>query len=920
MKYQTKLAALLLASASTLSVAYAQSVQVASASAQPSSEEIVRVTADDQTGGASGGSATSNVGTIDVQGAGTALGSGYIVPEDGPKGRSTVTHQGIENLLPSANPFQMISILPGVNQFQDDAVGISGGTIRVRGLVAAQMGFTINGAPVNDSGNFAIFPQEYVDAENIEQVWVTQGSTDIDAPHVGASGGNIGIVTRAPLDNFNVLAEAGLGADGFHREFASLDTGWLGKFKGFVSFSETDVNKWRGDGSDQRFHLDGNLLYQFLPHSSIGFTFLYNEEFDNFYRTLGRTTVNGTALTSLQLFNKYNNFDYDTFWNTSAFPLHFSGTGATSPTTNIANPNFPGITTNATNYWPLEINPFHNWVITAPLHVQLTDNLRWDTTGYTWIGVGGGGFGSSATEGSFINGYQVPVAYGDPTGTKNTILLYKSSVTRTFRPGIESKLVYDMDNWTFMGGVWLEHAEHRQTAPYSTVNPNGHPCDAWLTELNAQNTCDLTSLAGGTGASGPVQGRDFLTDSVGEAVYGEVQGRFFDDSLKVNAGLSYRGIQRSMHDYLPICAVNMVYCGNGANPTFATSITSFNWINSAAFKYFGGSTTNVAQNMAAYEAMQNFAQNPHADFHALLPELNLTWDVDPFNQFFGGVSSGFRTPSNFIFSSFNSSTFSNTTAQVLEFTPVKAEFNWAYEAGYRFHGDFVTASMTAYLNDISNYQASVQLDPVDFTTANIGGVKIYGLEAEAGTKPWHGFTFYGSASIQNSRLADDLSADTCNDSSAGGCGGQPTSTQLFVHTRGKQLVDTPNWLASASIGYEQDGVFGSVTPHCYGQRATSLLNDETVPANCTLDASVGYRFTEAWGGLKDATIQLYAVNLTNSRYLGEITTQGQTNAKTAVAYSPTVPGGNFTVPGESYSAHPGAPVFVGIKLNINLGH
>src|SRR5271154_1323778 len=149
MKYQTKLAALLLASASTLSVAYAQSVQVASASAQPSSEEIVRVTADDQTGGASGGSATSNVGTIDVQGAGTALGSGYIVPEDGPKGRSTVTHQGIENLLPSANPFQMISILPGVNQFQDDAVGISGGTIRVRGLVAAQMGFTINGAPVN---------------------------------------------------------------------------------------------------------------------------------------------------------------------------------------------------------------------------------------------------------------------------------------------------------------------------------------------------------------------------------------------------------------------------------------------------------------------------------------------------------------------------------------------------------------------------------------------------------------------------------------------------------------------------------------------------------------------------------------------------------------------------------------------------
>src|ERR1700678_738938 len=225
MKFEGRFVAALLASVSTLGISYAYA---ADASMPASAPEVVSVTAQDQTGG--GGGSTSNVGTIDVQGAGTTLGNGYIVPEDGPKERSTVTHQGIENLIPTSNPYQIISILPGVNQFQDDPLGLSGGTIRVRGLTAAEMGFTVNGAPINDSGSFAVYPNELIDAENVAQVWVTQGSTDIDAPHVGASGGNIGVVTRAPDDYFNVRLGELIGEDAALREFASVDSGWVGDF------------------------------------------------------------------------------------------------------------------------------------------------------------------------------------------------------------------------------------------------------------------------------------------------------------------------------------------------------------------------------------------------------------------------------------------------------------------------------------------------------------------------------------------------------------------------------------------------------------------------------------------------------------------------------------------------------------------
>jgi hypothetical protein len=57
----------------------------------------------------------------------------------------------------------------------------------------------------------------------------------------------------------------------------------------------------------------------------------------------------------------------------------------------------------------------------------------------------------------------------------------------------------------------------------------------------------------------------------------------------------------------------------------------------------------------------------------------------------------------------------------------------------------------------------------------------------------------------------------------------------------------------------------------------------------------------------------------DSHYLGEITTQAQTNAKAAAAYSPQAPGQTFVAPPQSYTAYPAAPVFVGVKLSVNLG-
>jgi iron complex outermembrane recepter protein len=952
MRNKTKLVALLLASASTVGIAHAQTadasknsinLQLASASTQMAMPEIVSMTAaDPQSGGdAGGGTATGNVGTIDVQGAGTTLGNGYIVPEDGPKERSTVTHQGIENMIPTANPFQIISILPGVNQFQDDPLGLSGGTIRVRGLTAGEMGFTVNGAPINDSGNFAVYPNELIDAENIQQMWVTQGSTDIDAPHVGASGGNIGVVTRAPLDYFNVRAEETAGQDSLLREFVSVDTGWIGDFKGFVSYSNTDADKWRGDGSDRRWHSDGNLLWQFLPHSSIGLIWAYNDGLNDSYRSYGGGyyyypgdyevgTANHTAL---QTFNEIGSkADYDTFWGGGAnYPINLYGpyssktpTCNTGPASNtpiclVSNPNFPETqTTNVTNYWKLNLNPFKNALVTVPLHVQLTDDLRWETNGYIWYGDGGSGFGTTEQEGySVVDGYLVGTAYGNAKGSENEILLYEYEHTLTSRPGFTSKLVYDYNNFTFMGGVWYEHASQKQNEPFSVVNADGSPCQ------NAPNTVSGCNLLGSTsvgGAQVPVEGYSDKVDSVGQSAYVEATGRFLDDALKITFGLSLRNIHRSDYTNEPVCFDNPnmgTYLTSGGKTASCASVaTSSAFIDSAAYNFFGGPTVGAA---AAYAAMRQYSANAHVSYTRMLPELNLTYDLDPFQQIFAGVSTGYRTPST------NNLWTDNSAGTILESTDIKPETNATWEAGYRYHGDWLTASTTAYLQDINNYQGSVQIDPTDFISDNIGGVRIFGVDAEAGTKPWHGFTFYASGELQKSALEDNIPGGYCGGTGISGCTTAQTSTntEIYVPTKGKQLVDTPEWLVSASVGYTQDGFFGAVTPHCYGQRATALLNDEFVPANCTVDASVGYHFDQGWGILRNATLQVFALNLFDSSYLGQITTTGDTNALTThsafvsgAANPVTITGGSSST--TNYAAKPGSPLFIGVRLNANL--
>ncbi|UUZ55927.1 Plug domain-containing protein [Massilia sp. H-1] len=201
---------------------------------------------------------TTTSGKAEVIITGKKLGMGLMVTEDAPKARSTITAEELEKQRPTGNAYEALEMLPAVNSYNHDATGLFGGGMTLRGFNSDQIGATINGVPVNDSGSFSVFPQEYVDQENTCSQFVTQGSTDVDSPQVGATGGNFGIVTCNPENKQRFRIMQTLGQLNMSKTFMRIDSGKMdgGKAKAFISLSHAETDKWKGKGGASRDHVD----------------------------------------------------------------------------------------------------------------------------------------------------------------------------------------------------------------------------------------------------------------------------------------------------------------------------------------------------------------------------------------------------------------------------------------------------------------------------------------------------------------------------------------------------------------------------------------------------------------------------------------------------------------------------------------
>ncbi len=724
---------------------------------------------------------TTEIGKITVTGEGDKLGAGLMIDEDSAKAKSTVTKAQIEKTRSSSNPFQVLSLLPGVNSSSVDATGLFGGNLRVRGFNSDQMGFTINGAPVNDSGNFAVYPQEYTDSENLCEVFVTQGATDNEAPHVGASGGNVGMTTCGALEKPRVRTAFSAGQLSYHRTFLRVDTGKIGNFSGFLSVSKTGSDKWKGTGAAKRDHIDAGAEYQ-LGNTKLSAGLLYNSAVNNNIR----------ALTLSQLNTEGYFADYS-----ANVPQHLVGVNGTAQSeSSIAG---------ATAFKGYALNPFRNFLINAKANIQINPALRLDIEPYFWFGYGTGGVQQTSlaesTGPTKLKGGVVDINKdGD---VLDTVMIYRGSVTETHRPGVNAKVSYTVDNHRILGGVWFERAEHKQTAPATTVDNFGNIADLWL-----KNSAVLLKYADGS----LYQNRDAMTISTGKSVFVQDTIDLADGKLQVTPSLSSRQIQRD-------------FTNNAAGP-------------GTPFSTFGAG--------ADYKILKTYSE--------VLPSLSASYQFTPALQGFAGATKNFKAPGNFeYFSLANGVTYTNGVGSYTSLAPltVQQETSVNIDIGARYKHELFKGSVTAYRVAFKNRIAS-SFDPATNSSHdwNVGDSTVTGLEIELGTVPVNGLSAYASGGYTKSTMNSNM---------------LQSATGVY-QTKGMQFPDTPKGMAALALQYASGPIMFNLSGKYTGKRFLTLVNDLSVGGYTTVDFNAAYQMPSN-GIFKSPLIRLNMSNITDKRYL-----------------------------------------------------
>lgn len=733
----------------------------------------------------------TELGTVKITGEGDKLGAGTLIQEDTGKARSTATRASIEKGRATANPFQAVEMLPGVNTFSQDATGLFGGALRVRGFNTDQMGFTVNGAPVNDSGNFAVFPQEYVDTENVCEVFVTQGSADNEAPHVGASGGNIGITSCDPNDARSGKLQATGGQNRLAKTFVRYDTGLIGGFKAFVSASTAQVEKFRGPGRADRDHMDFKAMWDLGGGNKLQATALYNYAVNNNYLS--------TCKGDYALFGY--NLDFSSTFIPDPKPVSGTAQSATTTSTGCRSNGSTALTA-PYPFYKLSVNPFRNAIVTGAGNFNITPNLQLNVTPYYWYGFGTGGTEQTVlAEGGTLHG---GVADINGDGDRlDRVTIYRGSLTQTNRPGVTVSFNWQLPNNRIMIGYWGERARHHQTQPGTYLNPDGSPWNVFIDQIP-----QLIKRVDGT----VYQGRDALTISTANSFFLSDAISLMNDRLLITPAIKTPHIKRDVTNY----------ANEGANQ---------------GSDYHGGQSFNNTD-----------------------PSVSIRFNVDDTNQVFADVAKGSRVPSNFVF--FNR--FINGA-----YLPpnVTSETSVNTDLGYRYLNDAFTLSSTVFFTSFKNRLATAN-DPVTNNTldTNVGSSSNRGFELELGTKPYKGFSIYGSLTYTKSKIDSDLPNQflTLRNATNTGTVTVPFAT---LPTAGKEYPDTPNWLAGLTLQYSDGPFLASLANKYTGDHYTTLTNDEKNSGRWVTDLNLGYRLPTITTWIKSVTLRANVSNIFNKQYL-----------------------------------------------------
>lgn len=795
--------------------------------------------------GALAQSTASQVSEVVVTTRGVQSTGGLAVQTQVTKNQSVITQAFIQNQVGSVNAAQLINLLPGVSYSTSDPTGVLSDDFRVHGFDGNHVSWTVDGTPVNDTGNYASFPGEYLTTEVTDRVTVNIGQTEVDSPSASAIGGTVNIVTKTPPRTFGGQFSAAGGSYDYYRGYGEIDTGEIGPYgtRMFVSANGAHSKGWQtAAGPIDRAGVDFRVYQPLRDKDFISVAGTYNSNRAYFYES--------STLTQLSQFGR--NVGWNPTW---AVPTARPGVadGIAGPTTQSA--AFPQGPDSGQGIYAYHLNPvdFGDIRVQSRFDLSRGFTLTVDPYFFYTLANGGGNVSLKESDPRFAGntGKTACVDINGDGDCLDTVLEFSPNNTQTHRFGVSTSLLYDLDEHNhFQFAYNLDYGNHRQTGLYSHIDQsNGQP-DNPFGGLRGQvfNTQDGTL---------PLRGRDRVSVAALNQVSFNYIGRYFDDKLHINIGVRDPMLQRKLNQFCYTYNGTSQYCDT-VDPTlvqnaFNAGVAAGN--TTALSNLLFGSPTSVSFNTVTKAPNFRMPFKQTLNYSKVLPNGGASYNFNAQNQVYITYSQGFSAP--------RTDNLYSSTAQT-----VKPEITDNYGAGYRYQTSRITASVNPWYSVWTNHIVTSfdREDPTISIDRNVGKVSLYGVDVELGLKPIDHFSIYASASFMKSKLENNYQTSV----SAGPNKGQVVDLPV----KGKELVLTPDETFTLRGEYTWHDLRLALQGKYTGRRYNTDTNDSVLPGFTVVDLDATYVIPGTGGR---TSISVNGNNLFNTYYYSRSGTAAAAN-------------------------------------------